>query len=232
MMEGKVTVAIPVGPHASDQRWFADCLASVRVQTRPPDEVLIIDDMAGVPPVPLHEHPYPIRTWHTPWLLGVAHAMNFGVALARSDLVFMLCADDTLHPDCLRRCLDAYLAEPKSSRDLGYYFVGVRYLDGREEDEQFIACGAAMVTKELWRTCGGFPPESASGAPDAALISTMLVHSDAGHTVGVSRGTSLYNCRPHADSDTAKRQAWQGVILSSRDQLTRQWTKPQWGRMS
>ena len=223
-----ISVVIPVGPYPDDQRWLDECLESVRVQTRPPDEVLLIDDMAGLPT----EATPPLRIWRSPWRLGVAAAMNFGVALAENDLVFMLCADDSLHPECLERCLDAYLNQPEDARDRSYYFVGVKYLDGREKDEQFEPCGAAMVTKQLWRTCGGFPPETASGAPDAALISIMIVHSGAGQTVGVGRGLCLYNCNPHEACDSARRYYWQGVILETRDVLTRLWEPPAWGRSS
>ena len=225
-----VSVVIPVGPYPDDQRWLGECLESVRVQTHQADEVLLIDDMAGL----VAEAPPPLRIWRAPWRLGVAAAMNFGVALARNDLVFMLCADDTLHPECLERCLETYQEEPKGARDRSYYFVGVKYLDGRAVDEQYLPCGAAMVTKELWRTCGGFPPEAASGAPDAALISTMMVHSDAGRLVGVSEHdrACLYNYRSHGGSDSVRRASWQGVILETRDLVTRLWEPPTWGRMS
>lgn len=232
-----ITVAIPIGPHESDGTWLEECLDSLAAQTRPPDEVLIIDDMHGTS-CPCFQHVWaardaglPIRVHSPPWLLGVAHAMNFGVALAANELVFMLGADDMLAPECLADCVAAYEATPVPKRGKMYFFVGVKYLDGRKDDEQFLACGAAMVTKSLWRLCGGFATETASGAPDAALISTMLVHGVAGTIVGVSRGKSLYNYRPHADSDTAKRAPWQGVILKTRDLLTSQWQPPKWGRM-
>ena len=229
-----ISVVIPVGPYQDDQRWLGECLESVRVQTHQADEVLLIDDMANLPsidPLPAQTWP-PTHIWRSPWRLGVAAAMNFGVALAENDLVFMLCADDTLHPECLERCLETYEEEPEGARDLSYYFVGVKYLDGREADEQYLPCGAAMVTKQLWRTCGGFPPETASGAPDAALISTMMVHSGAGRIVGVSEHdrACLYNYRSHGGSDSVRRASWQGVILETRDILTREWMPPKWGR--
>lgn len=242
-MTAKITVAIPVGPETHHQEWLEECLHSVVNQTLPSEdiEILLIDDMAdihrgsvrfidGMAEVD-HVNGVPdLRVWKSPWRLGVAAAMNFGVALASHKLVFMLCADDMLHPECLARCLDAYGKVSEEHRDMTYFFVGVKYLDGREEDEQFVACGAAMVTKDLWRRNGGFPPESASGAPDAALISTMMVHEDAGRIVGVGEGMCLYNYRPHANSDSAGRQSWQSVILATRDLVTRNWKPPTWGR--
>ena len=43
-----ITVAIPVGPFSTDQQWLEECLKSVKAQTHPADEALIIDDMAGL----------------------------------------------------------------------------------------------------------------------------------------------------------------------------------------
>ena len=240
-----ITVAIPVGPFSTDQQWLEECLESVRAQTHRANEILLIDDMAGLEfgpvPRPRYDGSFLVREspksflngcqmWCSPWRLGVAHAFNFGVAIAENELVFMLGADDTLHPECLERCLDAYENDEPSVRDLTYYFVGVQYLDGRADDKQFVACNAAMVTKSLWRRCGGFAVESASGAPDAALISVMMVHSEAGRFIGVGEGMCLYNYRPHANTDTAKRAAWQGIILETRNVLTRDWKPPEWGR--
>ena len=227
-MNPKITVAIPVGPEAHHQEWFRECLESVRLQTYAADEILIISDMAKLDSDLMEE--FDVTVWKSPWRLGIAAAMNFGVALAKNELVFMLCADDTLNSQCLAFCARTYGKMPEETRGNAYYFVGVKYLDGREEDEQFIPCGAAMVTKSLWKQCGGFPPESSSGAPDAALISIMMVHQAAGECIGVGRGRSLYNYRPHANSDSAKRQPWQGVILNTRDIVTRNWKPPEWGR--
>lgn len=236
-----ITVAIPVGPFSTDQQWLEECLTSVRAQTRKADEILLVDDMAGLPldgAFPLGDGSWqvdkgllaPCRIWRTSWRVGVADAFNFGVALARSELVFMLGADDTLHPECLERCLDAYEKDAPDVRDLTYYFVGVQYLDDREVDKQFVPCNAAMVTKSLWQRCGGFASETGSGAPDAALISVMMIHPEAGRFTGVGEGMCLYNYRPHADTDTAKRAAWQNIILETRNVLTRDWKQPEWGR--
>ncbi len=225
----KVTVAIPVGPETHHQQWLDESIASVIKQTyRHVDEILLIDDMADLPQPDLLSDA--VRVWRSPWRLGVASAMNFGVALAKNELVFMLCSDDTLHPECIARCVDAYKKIPEEDQERSYFFVGVKYLDDREENEQFVPCGAAMVTKSLWKLNGGFQPESSSGAPDAALISTMMVHREAGQYVGVGQGISLYNYRPHPNSDTAGRYEWQGVILSTRDLLTKDWRRPTWGR--
>lgn len=224
----KITVAIPVGPYPSNQRWLGECLDSVEAQTERPDEILLIDDMAGLdtrkPLLIDGKFHSGINIWRAQWRLGVGTAFNMGVAVARNDCVFMLGSDDRMLPTCLAECRKAYEREKEAD---GYYYVGVRYLDDRED--QNVPCNEAMVTKGLWRETGGFWPESSVGACDAALISTMMIHMpDKIIRVGEN---PLVEYRPHADTDTAGRGAWQGPILAVRDLLTTQWKKPEWGRM-
>ena len=246
-MNPGVTVAIPVGPLPAHQRWLLEAVESVRAQTMRAN-ILLIDDMADVPrwcgghwqrwevedvdPAknldPAMEHCWGgslagCYLWAAPWHLGVAHAFNFGVALAPDDLVFMLGADDELEPECLERCVEAWEA---TGRQDAYFWVPITYMDTGEQ--QGLACNAAMVTKGLWRRTGGFAPESAVGAPDAAFISSMLAH----HPEALVRasGPPLYRYRRHGDTDTATRGPWQGAILESRRLLTELWSPPAWGR--
>lgn len=192
----------------------------MQAQTRPADEILIIDDMAGLPWQP------GLTIWHAPWRLGLAAAFNCGISAANRDCVFLLGADDCLLPECLERCWAAY---ERAAGAAAYYAVGVQYSDGRED--QYAPCGAAMVSRELWLTTGGFPPESAVGAPDAAFISILLAHAELPDPILVDDRQPLYWYRVHEASDTARRGPWQGVILETRNLLTRDWAPPAWGRM-
>ena len=226
--EPRVTVAIPVGPYPANQRWLHEAIASVFAQTHKVDEIKLILDMAKEPlNINAEDDSYPpLSIYRSPWRLGVATAFNFGVALARNDLVFLLGSDDWLEPTCIEECVDAY---SKVGRPEGKYFsVGVRYSDDREDKDQYTPCGAAMVSKALWQRTGGFPLETASGASDAALISIFLGNKDAGTWHVVNPNRPLYNYRVHDGTDTAHRAAWQGVILQTRDLLTSGWKKPEW----
>ena len=165
-----------------------------------------------------------LRIWRSPWRVGVAAAFNFGVALARGSLVFLLGSDDTLDPLCLEKCLDQW---KRSYGADAYYWTGVRYLDTGEL--QALPCNAAMVTKEFWRRTGGFPVETGVGAPDAALISILMVH-DPHSLIPVAGGEPIYNYRRHGETDTAGRGPWQGAILPARSILTENWKRPEWGR--
>lgn len=232
-----ITLVMPVGPRPAHKQWIGEAMASVRDQGMAPAELLVIDDMADIEAddqfiewrKALEMRNIPVRVWRSPWRVGVGAAMNFGVALARTEFSFMMCADDTLQPELMGRLVNAIEHMDEATALQSYFFVGVHYMGGEWED-QFLPCGAAMVSKTLWRRCGGFPPETGSGAPDAALISTMMVHSGAGQYIGIAEGHTLYNVRTHADQDGAGRTPWQGVILASRDLLTQLWQPPDWER--
>lgn len=213
-----ITVVIPVGPFEANKRWLHDALDSVNGQTMPCSEILVISDMAD-----LSDQYIPGCTvWKSPWRLGVAHAFNFGVALAKNELVFLMGSDDLLEPNCLEEC---YKAWEKNHQADAYYYCGIRYMDDGET--QTVPCGYALTTKGFWHRTGGFPIQSAVGAPDAAFISILLVHNSMS-LVPVAGGAPLVNYRRHSESDTAGKAEWQGVILETRNIVTRNWVRPEW----
>lgn len=222
-----ISVVIPVGPSEANRRWLGECLATVGAQTCPAAEVLLIDDMAGLLHPASGAWKQQVKIWETPWLSGVAHSFNFGVALAACELVVMLGSDDLLEPWALADCARQW----ERDRDpLGYYSLDVRYMDTGET--QSIACNAAMVTKALWRHTGGFPVQSAVGAPDAALLSIMMAAKGrAGNIRRVRSDQPPYLYRRHPDTNTQLDYArFEKVILAVRDTVTRDWQPPQWGR--
>lgn len=219
-----ITVVVPVGPNPAYRAYLGECLDSIRAQTVPAGEILVIDDMANL----TQEDVGPdVTLWKTPWLSGVAHVFNFGVGLAQHDLVFMLGSDDRLETWCLQDCTKAYQTHHDP---LAYYYVDVQYSDGRQ---QSLACHAAMVTKALWRHNGGFPVESAVGAPDTVLISIMLAAKGAaGHLIHVGSQVPPYWYRLHDQTDTvARSRPFYGAIKAIRDHYTEeavQWKGPRW----
>ncbi len=223
MSESSVTVAIPVGPYPGNTRWLNAAIVSARQPQV--DEILLISDMAE--DLSKYKHFPEITIWKAPWRLGVATAFNFGVALAKNECVFMLGSDDWLEPNCIEECLKSYHQQAESRRGSAYYAVGVHYIDGRENPDQYIACNAAMVTKTLWKLCGGFPIQAFS-ASDAALLSIFIVHPKAGHVIAVGGRQTLYNYRPHEETDTAKNRAWYTVLKETRNLVTKLWEPPSW----
>lgn len=206
-----ITVSIPVGPHPSNQRWLGECLLSIEKQTESPSEILIIDDGANLEPIE------GVRIWKTPWASGVAHAFNFGVALAQNDLVIMLGSDDRLLPKAIERCWQAW---ERIKDPLGYYAMTIVYNDGRE---QTTPCNAAMVHKQLWRHTGGFPIESAVGMCDSVLLSMMMATRGKMGNIHSIAPEPIYWYREHNETDTAQRRpVWHNYASAIRNVLTEQ----------
>jgi len=215
-----ITVSIPVGPKPHNQRYLEDCLRSVAVQTLPPDEILLIDDMAGIDQAH-YRNIIPdmnVNVWESPWYLGIPHAFNFGVALARNDMVVMLGSDDMLQPWALEDLQKTWL---KNRHRDGYYWFDVEYMDTGET--QSVACNCAAMTKGLLRSSGGFPLESTVGACDTMLLSILLKHENAGRMYKVESSKPPFLYRRHKETDTFTRVEWYGVIATVRDLVTKTW---------
>lgn len=204
-----ITVTIPVGPFESNRRWLNECLESINQQTVQPDEILLIDDQAKLYGID------GVTIWRTPWRSGVDCAFNYGVALARNDLVIMLGSDDKLLPEAVERAWDtwSYIHDP-----LGYYAFQVVYPDGREQNTP---CNGAMVHKALWQLTGGFPVEAGIGACDTFLLSIMIAaNGKLGNIYGIGP-RPYYWYRDHPDTDTAQRGRMYDVMVLARDVFIR-----------
>ena len=103
MLSVPITVVIPVGPHPANIAWLGEALESIALQSVWPEEILLIQDRETLEIFEPTSGP-PVRIWKAPWRLGVAHAFNFGVALANTQLILMMGSDDRLLPDCLAAC--------------------------------------------------------------------------------------------------------------------------------
>ena len=227
-----ITVTIPVGPDPAYRDYLEECVASVEHQLRKPSEILIIDDQAHLSGGEVEKlsdlGDVPIRVWKTPWLSGVAHSFNFGVALAKNDLVVMLGSDDFLEPWAIGDCWAAWNAEKD---ELGYYWMDVEYSTG---EQQSLACNAAMVHRDLWRHTGGFPVHSAVGAPDHIFISMMGWRGrdagSAGRLHHVDSGRPPYWYRAHERSWTRRNVATAALVAPIRDWFSENWEVPTWTR--
>lgn len=190
---------------------------SIWSQIIPPSEVLLIND--GGPRLDSTEsYRIPIRVYENPCNLGVVASLNIGVAKASNDLILLGCADDELLKNCILECWTAWEVH---KYDLGYYYLGVKYSTG---EEQNCACGAAMVTKKLWRYTGGFPPQCAVGAADHIFLSALIAGSRDGYSdariIQVSKDLT-YWYRQHEGTET-RRNIWP-AIDAVRDWHTVNW---------
>src|SRR5262245_46865272 len=104
-----VSVIIPTYNRAA---FIATAVESALKQTRPPDEILVVDDGStdGTDSV-LSEFRPPVRVIRQP-NRGRSAARNTGLRAATGDAVIFLDSDDVLMPGCLESCVAALEAHP------------------------------------------------------------------------------------------------------------------------
>lgn len=171
--------AIVVTHHAGPL--LDDCLASLRAQTRPPDEVLVVVSNTArpidAPALQLGEN------------VGYARAANAGVA-ATSGEVLLLNDDTRLDPGCLAALEAAWrgpgvyqphilLADGSGRMDnagLGFLPDGSVWARGRNGPDRAFASApgslsgaAVLVARETWTAVGGFDERFGSFGEDVDL---------------------------------------------------------------
>ena len=194
-----ISVILPVGPLSRHTEHLRECLDSVLSQVAEHDQILVLDNGIGL------REPIKVGGWvdlhRIPWAIGLASGYNYGIAIAKRELCFMLGSDDKLLPNCLERCRQAYDREHSA---VGWYYVGVEYSDGRTQNT---ACMAAMVSKTLWRRVGGYELGSDYGVNSLKLpvrscehvvLSKMIANPNLGKIIRVS-DELLYGVR-YADN--------------------------------
>lgn len=222
-----ITIAIPVGPDRTYQEYLQECLDSIKEQTIAPDEILLIDDMAGLFSWGLDlEGLSRVRLHENPWLCGVPHSFNFGVSLAQNELVIMLGSDDKLYPWAIEDALKTWAANQVL---LGYYYFDIEYSDNGET--QSAANNCAMVTKSLWEHTGGFPIQSVVGACDHIFLSMMMAaKGKAGSIIRIESEKPPYWYRRHNKSATAGSNIWPAIEAVKERLSSKDFKSPEWGR--
>ena len=211
----QITVVVPVGPNKVYRQWLGECLDSIRMQTYPAHEIILIDDMAHLD----ERETAGCKVYKNPWLIGCGLSWNFGVALSATNCVFLMGSDDGLMPECLEACALAY------SDPYGYYNVTCIDSNGTVID---LFNNAAMVTKKLWALTGGFPITSTVGAPDGLLLSILIKHFPQ-HLHQVRKGEPLYWVRVHPDQDTRRyASVFHQQVIDIRNIETARWRRPEW----
>ena len=118
-MTQRLSVSVII-PSYNAARYLGDALASVAEQSRPADEVIVVDDGSS------DDTPSLLRNWPQVRAIaqanaGPAAARNTGVAHARGDLIAFLDADCLWYPEKLARQLALHEADP----GLAYSFCAV-----------------------------------------------------------------------------------------------------------
>lgn len=113
MSEPLVTVIIPT---FNRRRWIGECLDSVRAQTYPRVETLVVDDGSTDGTVEwLRSEPrYEFARLHVqPKNGGASVARNTGIQISKGDLVVFIDSDDALAPEHIERAVSVFREDPQ-----------------------------------------------------------------------------------------------------------------------
>lgn len=117
MAEGGISCIVPV---FNGERYLAEAIASILAQTRPPLEIIVVDDGSTDRTVQLAqsfgEAVCLVRQEHR----GVSAARNHGARVAQGELLAFLDADDLYLPQKLAQQLSRFVARPELELSAAY----------------------------------------------------------------------------------------------------------------
>lgn len=207
-MEGSpiVSVVIPCHNHAA---YIAEAIESVRAQTYPAIEIIVVDDGSTDASAAVASRYPDVRVIRQPQR-GPSAARNSGCAACAGDLVVFLDADDKLVPDALAAGVGALAVNPTCAFVYGRYRLIARdgtpmpSEGGRDVDthhylamlrSNFIGMLAAvMYRKAILMAAGGFDRARASCEDYDVYLRIMRTHPVHGH------GAVVAEYRQHGDN--------------------------------
>jgi GT2 family glycosyltransferase len=108
----RMEVAVVV-PNWNGRRWLAKCLESLAAQTRPPVEIVIVDNGSVDDSLELaRSSQLPVRIIELGHNTGFAFAANRGIEAAAADAVALVNTDIVLAPDWMERMTAVLEADP------------------------------------------------------------------------------------------------------------------------
>jgi len=107
-----VTAVSVIVPLYNDEPYLDEALRSILDQTRPPEQIIVVDDGSTDGSVEVARKYLPRITVLTQANQGAAGARNLGIAAATGDVIAFLDADDLWTADSLQRRLDVLEADP------------------------------------------------------------------------------------------------------------------------
>jgi GT2 family glycosyltransferase len=103
-------------PNWNGSRWLTGCLDAVAAQTRPPDEVIVVDDASQDDSVDVAQvHALAPTVIALERNGGFARAVNHGIRAANADVVALVNVDVVLAEDWLERTILALEADPRAA---------------------------------------------------------------------------------------------------------------------
>ncbi|HEX7276373.1 MAG TPA: glycosyltransferase family 2 protein [Acidimicrobiales bacterium] len=175
-------------------RFLAEAVASARAQSRPPDEIVVVDDGSTDTTAAVIDdllRTGPLVVVRHPVAQGPATSFNAGVAASSGDLILALDADDALSPRYVELTEQAILA----GADLAYggveHFgaqtshVEPRPFDADELGVESFLHVSSMFRREIFDGTGGFRSDfDGLGLEDWEFWVNAVDHGAHGRAVG------------------------------------------------
>ena len=124
-----VSVVIPCYNAA---RTLAACLVALHGQTRPPSEIVVVDDASSDQSSDIARS-FGCQVTVHPVNRGVSAARNTGAAAASGDVIFFLDSDVALYPDAIENALSALVADSRLGVVQGIFAKSALFPDSRVE---------------------------------------------------------------------------------------------------
>jgi glycosyltransferase involved in cell wall biosynthesis len=185
-MQGRTSVVIPC---YDAQCFLEEALGSVRAQTSPVREIVVVDDGSPAPiRPPVNWDGPPLRVVRTANQKSAA-ARNHGLRLVSGDFVAFLDADDLWLPEKIALQEKALAADAQSvacytrcTEETGYFGFGPYPPPDVSDDEflkvlwynNFFPPSSVVVRRDVVLTAGGFRDELGTGAEDLELWIRLL----------------------------------------------------------
>jgi glycosyltransferase involved in cell wall biosynthesis len=185
-MEPATSVVIPC---YNGEDYLPEALESVRLQTIPVREIIVVDDGSRIPVrAPAGWEGPPLRIVRTP-NRGQAAARNLGISLATGSYIAFLDADDLWLPAKIERQEAALAANPNAvacyvrcTNEPGFYAFGPYPPPAVSEEEflliywylQFFPPSATVVRSDVLRAAGGFQENLGDSGEDHELMMRVL----------------------------------------------------------
>ncbi|MCG5532999.1 glycosyltransferase family 2 protein [Halorhodospira sp. 9621] len=174
-----ISVIVPTCDRSS---LLARALSDLAQQTRPPDEVLVVDN--GREPASVAGSTLPLRVLRAPVRCGAAQARNIGATAAGGDWLVFLDDDDRWAPDYLEKLAAAIQGTPGAAAHMGRLqildrrgaLIREKLFDPRRAHQALYRIGIGSINfavrREVFLRVGGFDARLPS-AEDSAFLWTL-----------------------------------------------------------
>lgn len=207
-----VSVVIPLHNYA---RWIGEAVQSAKDQTKQPLEIIVVDDASTDNPI----IPDGVKLIRLRDNVGVARARNYGIEVAKGNLILCLDADDRLAKDYIERAVKRFKypragivygalnLTDENGKLLGRKWFNVPYSFQEQSLGHNKIPTCCVFRKEAWSRAGGYRSYE-NGAEDADLWTRITSQGWMVEFIGDNQTTVFYRIHSGSLSKTVGFPDW------------------------